>query len=456
MKNYDVIIIGGGPSGIITGVTGKKQNPEKSFLMIKGEEKELVPCGIPYVFHELDDISQNAMGPKSFIDAGGELLIDYVRKIDIKNKILSTEKGLDFQFDKLVFATGSVPVIPTFIEGYNLEGVEYILKKYDYIETLKAKTDKAKNIVVIGGGFIGVEVAEQLAKHSAKHSDKEVSLIEMEKFCLYYAFSEDVAARADKAIRNTNINLYTNKKVEKILGEKNQVRAVLLDDGTEIKADLIIASIGYKPNSSLARHCGLRLNDNGAIDVDRYMRTGIKDIFAVGDCSAAIGFITGRTDSVMLASTATAEARILGYNLYHINLLRNFQGTIAIFSTEINNVAFASAGAIEQTAHNENIHYIVGKFEDVDRHPGTLPGTSKLFVKLIVSPKNGSIIGGEICGGKSTGELINTIGLAIQKSVTVYELISFQIGTHPLLTSAPTKYVLIKAAENAIAKMNTI
>jgi len=449
MKNYDVIIIGGGPAGIITAVTGKKQNPEKSFLMIKGEEKELVPCGIPYVFHDLKDISQNAMGPKPFIDAGGEVLIDYVRKIDIKTKTLSTEKGIDFQFEKLVFATGSVPIIPTFIKGYDLEGVEYILKNYNYIEALKAKTDKAKNIVVIGGGFIGVEIAEQLAKYP----DKKITLVEMEKYCLYRAFSTDVAARADEVIRNTKINLFTSKKVEQIVGENNHVKAVLLDDGTEIKADLVIASIGYKPNASLARHCGLALDDNGAIDVDRYMRTKLKDIFAVGDCSAAIGFITGRSDRIMLASTATAEARILGYNLYHINILRNFQGIIAVFSTEINNTAFASAGAIEQTAHNENISYIVGKFEDVDRHPGTLPGTSKLFIKLIVSPKNGAIIGGEICGGKSTGELINIIGLAIQKRVTVYELISFQIGTHPLLTTAPTKYVLIKAAEMAIAQM---
>jgi len=450
MKNYDVIIIGGGPSGIITGVTGKKQNPVKSSLVIKKEEKGLVPCGIPYVFHDLKDVSQNAMGPKPFIDAGGEVVIDTVRKIDLKAKTLSTEKGVSFQFEKLVFATGSVPTLPTFIEGYDLEGVEYILKNYKYIEELKEKTDKAENIVVIGGGFIGVEVAEQLAKHS----EKKVSLVEMEKYCLYRAFSEDIATLADQVLRATDINLYTSNKVKQILGEQNKVEAVLLDDGTIIEADLVIVSIGYKPNVGLAQYCGLALDDNGAIDVDRYMSTKVKDVYAVGDCSAAIGFITGRSDSIMLASTATAEARVLGYNLFHINLLRNFQGIIAVFSTEINGVAFASAGAIEQTAQKTNISYIVGKFEDVDRHPGTLPGTSKLVVKLIVSPKNGAIIGGEICGGKSAGELINTIGLAIQKRVTVYELISFQIGTHPLLTTAPTKYVLIKAAEMAIAKMN--
>jgi NADPH-dependent 2,4-dienoyl-CoA reductase/sulfur reductase-like enzyme len=449
MKKYDVIIIGGGPSGIITGVTGKKQNSEKSFLMIKEDEKDLVPCGIPYVFHDLEEVSQNAMGPKPFVDAGGEVLIGSVRKIDLDAKTLSTESDDEFQYEKLVFATGSVPTIPTFIEGYDLEGVEYIIKKYEYIEALKEKTEAAKNIVVIGGGFIGVEVAEQLAKHS----DKEVSLVEMEKYCLYRAFSDDVAERADQLIRATEINLFTNRKVKQILGKNNRVKAVLLDDGTKVKADLVITSIGYKPNAGLARESGLELDNNGAIITDRYMRTCVKDVFAVGDCSSTIGFITGRTDSVMLASTATAEARVLGYNLFHINLLRNFQGTLAVFSTEINNMAFASAGAIEQTAHNANISYIVGKFEDVDRHPATLPGTSKLFIKLIVSPQTGVIIGGEICGGKTAGELINVIGLAIQKRVTVYELISYQIGTHPLLTTAPTKYVLIKAAENAIAQL---
>ncbi|MFO7660258.1 MAG: hypothetical protein R6V77_05035, partial [Candidatus Cloacimonadaceae bacterium] len=99
------------------------------------------------------------------------------------------------------------------------------------------------------------------------------------------------------------------------------------------------------------------------------------------------------------------------------------------------------------------VAYISGEFEDFDRHPEGFADASKLWVSLIISPGTGLIIGGEIYGGKSSGELINVIGLAIQKGVTVYELISYQIGTHPLLTTAPTKYVLIKAAEAAISQM---
>ena len=449
MKHYDVIIIGGGPSGLITGITGKKQNPDKSFLIIKKEEKGLVPCGIPYIFHDLKNVTQNAMSSDPFKKIGGEIVIDTVIGINIEKNTLETAEGKEFSYKKLVFATGSYPNIPTFIKGYELEGVECIKKIYDYIDALKSKTDKVENIVIIGGGFIGVEIAEQLAKYE----DKNVSLVEMEKFCLYHAFSEEVAVKANEVIRNANVHLYTNNKIEEIIGENGKVNAVKLASGSELKADLVIVAIGYKPNTELARKVGLEINHNGAIRCDNYLRTRKHNIFAVGDCSQTIGFVTGRTDSIMLASTATAEARILGYNLFAIKLLRNFVGTLSVFSTEIGGTVFASAGAIEQSAKFANIDYVVGRFEDVDRHPGTIKDAKKIMTKLIVSPSNGIIIGGEMYGGKSVGELINVVGLAIQKEVTVYELISYQIGTHPLLTTAPTKYALIKAAEMAIEKI---
>ena len=110
MKEYDVIIIGGGPSAIITGLTAKRQNPRKSFLMIKEEEKGLVPCGIPYVFHDLEDVSKNMMGPAPFVAAGGEVVVDKVIEVDFSEKLLRTAKGEQFSYDKLVFATGSIPL----------------------------------------------------------------------------------------------------------------------------------------------------------------------------------------------------------------------------------------------------------------------------------------------------------------------------------------------------------
>ncbi|MBN2830484.1 MAG: FAD-dependent oxidoreductase, partial [Candidatus Cloacimonetes bacterium] len=322
-------------------------------------------------------------------------------------------------------------------------------KSFNYIKALKEKTDVAKSIVIIGGGFIGVEVAEQLAKHK----DKTVSLIEMQEYCLLNAFSEKITKLADQAIRSCGIQLHTSCKVEEVLAENGKVSGVRIEGGKVIPADLVIMAIGYRPNTALAEKAGLHINCNKAIFCDTYLRTKTKDVYAVGDCSESVGFITGRVDNVMLASTATAEARILGYNLYKIKLIRNFSRTLSVFSTEIAGTAFASVGAIEQTAEAAGIEYISGEFEDTDRHPDTFSDTSKLWVSLIASPKTGTIIGGEIHGGKSVGELINVISLAIQKGVTVYELVSFQIGTHPLLTTAPTKYVLIKAAEVVMSKI---
>ncbi len=205
---YDIIIIGGGPSGIITGVTAKKQYSDKKILMLKEEEMGLIPCGIPYIFHDLGEVDKNKMGPKAFIDLGGDVVVDRAEFIDIGTKSLRTESGKIYYWEKLVFATGSQPFIPHFIPGYELDGVEYITKSYNCISALKQKTDTAKNIVVVGGGFIGVETGEPLAKFK----EKKISLIEMEELCLSKAFSTDFAKKADSVIRGPGVNLYTYRK----------------------------------------------------------------------------------------------------------------------------------------------------------------------------------------------------------------------------------------------------
>ncbi len=448
MKSYDVIIIGAGPSGIITGITGRKENPGKTFMMIREEEEGLVPCGIPYLFHDLDDISKNRMSPAGFVQAGGEVLVDAVVEVDVEKKTLKTASGEMLAWERLVFATGSIPTVPGFIKGHDLEHIEYVRKSFGYMKTLLAKARDAVDVVVVGGGFIGAEVAEQLARHEGR----TVTIVEMEPHCLNRAFSEDFAALADRHLENAGVALRCGRKVMEFRGT-DRVESVLLDNGEEIRADLVICAIGYTPRTELAAAAGLEITANRTIKVDRYMRTSAKDVFAVGDCSSTTGFITGNPDNIMLASTATAEARILGYNLFSIRLLRNFAGTISAFSTEFDGYAFASAGAIEQTAARANIEFVTGKFEVADRHPDSLPGARKMIVKLIVTPEAGRIIGAEMYGGKSVGELINLVSLAIQKQVTVFELVSFQMGTHPLLTPAPTNYALVKACENAITSL---
>lgn len=446
MKKFDVIIIGAGPAGIITGVTAKKAYPGKSMLMFKEEEKGLVPCGIPYIFYSLNGVEKNMMGPKAFVDLGGEVITNKVIHVDINRSSLKTETGLEFGFDKLVFATGSQVVVPSFIPGHDLNNIFYIKKSFNYIKNLFEELKFKKNIIVIGGGFIGAEVAEQLALNP----DKNITLVESEEFCFSKAFSKELSAIATKALAETSVNVLTSTRVEKVNGENGLATSVLLNTGESIPCDAVIMAIGYRPNTQLAKNAGLELNKRGAIKVDNYERTEYQNICAVGDCSQTTGFLTGRSDTVMLASTATAEARVLGHNLFGVKIRKTFNGTIAVFSTEINNLSMAAAGVNDTNAKEANIKVVSAEFSDFDTHPAAFKNTAALTVKLYASPCDGSILGGEVWGGRSAGEIINTISLAIQKGVSVFELISYQIGSHPLLTSAPTKTTLIKAAEKII------
>jgi NADH oxidase (H2O2-forming) len=278
----------------------------------------------------------------------------------------------------------------------------------------------------------------------------------VEDYYFSKAFSEQLGRIATEKLRETSVNVKTSEFVDEIIGKEGKVSSVRLKSNQYIEADAVILSIGYKPNTEIAAKAGLPLNNVGAIIVDNYERTINKDICAVGDCSQTIGFLTGRTDYIMLASTATAEARVLGYNLFNIRIKKNFTGTLGIFSSKINGFTMAAAGINEKNAAEANVEYMVAEFADVDRHPGTLPGSHQLTLKLYFSPSDGTILGGEVWGGDCAGEIINIIGLAIQKSVTIYELVSYQIGTHPLLTSAPTKPLIIKAAEMAIGMLRKL
>jgi NADH oxidase (H2O2-forming) len=183
------------------------------------------------------------------------------------------------------------------------------------------------------------------------------------------------------------------------------------------------------------------------------MRTCDPDIFAVGDCVGKRDFYTRRDTAVMLASTATAEARVAGASLYQLKVVRENKGTIAIYSTYVDGLVLGSAGLTETSAKKEGFEIIVGNAEGVDKHPKSMPGANKAKVRLIFSKASGILMGGQVSGGISAGEVINIIGMAIQQRVSVTELETLQMATHPYLTSAPTVYPVVSAAQDALGKI---
>jgi len=224
------------------------------------------------------------------------------------------------------------------------------------------------------------------------------------------------------------------------------VTGVLLENGETRETDAVVLSIAYKPNTELARDAGLPISELGFIRVDEYMRTEDPAIFAVGDCAEKRDFVTRKPNAVMLASTACAEARTAGINLFKLSVVKTFSGTISIFATAIGDTGFGVAGLTETKAIEEGFDIVTGVFEGMDKHPGTLPGTHKQMVKLIVGKESNIILGGEVVGGLSVGELTNIIGFIIQNRMDINSILTAQIGTHPLLTASPAGYPLLKAA----------
>jgi NADPH-dependent 2,4-dienoyl-CoA reductase/sulfur reductase-like enzyme len=445
MQKTDVLVVGGSAAGIVAATTSKSFYPDKKTILIRKEKNVLVPCGIPYMFGTLECSDKNVIPDAVLASAGVELAIGEVVSIDQENKTCRLSDESEIGFDKLILATGSNPVEPQWLEGADLDNVFFIPKEKRYLDKQISEFDGCDKVVVIGGGFIGVEMADEIVK-----SGKDVTIVELLPHVLSLAFDEELAIRAEKALISRGVKVINGKGVKKIIGN-GKVSDVLLDGGDTVKTDAVILSVGYRPNSVLAQKAGLKINEMGFIKVNEYMRTDNPDIFAVGDCAEKFSFVTRTPKRTMLASTSCAEARIAGMNLYKLSTVRSFTGTISIFCTAIGDDAFGAAGVNENLARERGFEIVTGMFEGVDRHPATLPDTHKQIIKLVASIDSGIILGGEIFGGKSTGELINLIGFMIQNKMTVDAVLTSQIGTHPLLTAPPTAYPLIKAAE-AIAK----
>ena len=301
-----------------------------------------------------------------------------------------------------------------------------------------------KDLVIIGGGFIGVEFADECRKGR----DINVTVVEALPQCLQMALDDEFCIEAQEKLTETGVKVLVNSKAQSILGDE-QVTSVLLSDGIEIKADMVILGIGAKPNTELANQCGIELGFNNTIRVDSHMRTYTDpDVFACGDCAEKHSFFTGRPVNTMLASIATAEARIAGANLYspvHINC-----GAISVFSTIVNGRAFAVAGLTERQAKQIGMNVVIGKAESPDTHPGGMPHSTLTKVKLVFGKENGVLMGGSISGGKSVGEMINVLSACIMHKMTADEIVMFQMGTHPALTSSPIAYPIVNAACKAV------
>jgi len=444
MKQADVVVIGGSAAGIPAAITCRRHYPEKTVMVLRREKQVQIPCGIPYIYGTVHSPENNVIPDQVLTNNNIDYMIDEVTAIDRTKKILETKTGETISYDKLVLATGSSPSLPP-IPGLDKKNVYVIKKESPYLNELLQKINTAKNIVILGGGFIGVEFADECHKNR----DVNITIIEFLPHCLSLAFEEEYCQEAEKTLTEKGINIITGVKLEEVLGT-DTVSGVKLSDGRKIPADVLLVSIGVKPNVELAQKAGLEVSRRGIV-VDNSMKTSDEHIFACGDCTTKRSFFTGQEMDLKLASIATTEARIAGANLFGTR--RENPGVVGVWSTIVNNLGLSGVGLSEKGAKDLGYEVVFGESEAPNRHPGGMPGSVKIKIKLVFNKKTGELLGGQIRGGDSVGELINIISAFIQKKMTADDIATFQFGTHPGLTASPIAYQMINAAESAIQKM---
>jgi len=446
MKNYDVIVVGGSAAGIPAAITAKRHYPKKSVLLIRKERNVLIPCGIPYIFGTVGTPDKNLIPDKVLEKNGIKLLIDPVVHIDNKNCVVETKAGEQVNYEKLVLATGSEPMIPP-IPGIDKKNIFSMKKDVVYLNDMIRTMEHSSNLVIVGCGFIGVELAEECKK---RKKNLNITIVEMMHHCLQLVYDKDFCLKAEETLIAQDINLMVNEKVESFIGN-NKVVGIKLKSGKELKADMVILGIGAVSNVELALKTGLEIGPTRSIMVNRYMQTSDPNIFACGDCTEKVSFFDGKPSALKLASIATMEARIAGANLFASSRLN--MGVIGVFSTTLSDSAFAAAGLTEGQAQKQGYNIIVGESEAINRHPGGMPGAENLKVKLVFEAGTQIILGGQICGAKSGGELINAISAFVHQRMTANDIATFQLGTHPALTASPIAYQLVNAAEIAIKQL---
>ncbi|MBS3763458.1 MAG: FAD-dependent oxidoreductase [Planctomycetes bacterium] len=445
MKEADIVVIGGSAAGIAAAITARRHYPEKSILVIRKEDQVLIPCGIPYIFGTVASPENNLI-PDAVLDKNNvDLLIDKVEDIKREDCTLSLASGDSVSYDRLIIATGASPLMPP-IPGFELDNVYTIKKDVNYLTELQEDLKDAERLVILGGGFIGVEFADECNKLDWL----DATIVELLPHCLMLAYDEEFCTRAEALLSERGVDLRTKSKVAKFKGEKT-VDSVQLEDGTELDADAVIVAVGVRANAELAEKAGLRLGPTGGVAVDRTMRTEDERIFACGDCAEKFSFFGGKPSPLKLASIAASEARIAGANLFETR--RENIGTVGVWSTCIGDTAFATAGLTEQLAEKNGYSYVSGEAEAGNRHPGGMPGLHAMKVKLVFEKHTGEILGGTIMGGKAAGELINAISACIQNRMTAEDIAVFQIGTHPALTASPIAYQFVNAAESAAGQI---
>lgn len=416
-----IVIIGGVAAGM--SAAAKAKRIDKNADIVVYERTDVVSwgaCGLPYFLGDFftDPKVMIARTKEEFEESGIKVNIKHeVLNVDINNKTLkvldlTTGKEFEDTYDKLMIATGASPVIPP-IENVKLDNV-FTLKEYEDGITIKEqlKKEEIKNIVIIGAGYIGIEAAEAMKK-----LEKNCRLIQLDARVLPDSFDKEITDIMEEALTNHGVDLHLKEMVKQLKGE-GKVTEVITDKGS-YPADLVIICTGVRPNTGFLKDTGLEMLKNGALIIDEFGETSVKDIFAAGDCASVYHIVRKDNIYIPLATTANKIGRIIGENL--AGQKNAFQGTLGSGAIKVMDLEAARTGISENEAIKNNIPYKTIFIEEKNQ-TSYYPGQCDLYIKLIYNPETKIILGGQIIGKDDAVLRVDILSTAIFNNMTTEQL----------------------------------
>lgn len=419
-----IIIVGGVAAGMSAAAKAGRLDKEADIVIY--EKTEIVSwgaCGLPYYVGDFykDPNNMIARPVEKFIESGMNIKIRHeVIGVDVEKKIvtiknLNTEEIFTDSYDKLMIATGAHAIIPP-IKNISSRGV-YVLKDYTDGLILKSEMIKEKNkdIVVIGAGYIGIEMVEA-AKHLGK---KSIRLIHMGSRVLMDSFDKEITDVMESEIQShEGVTLHLNETVLEIVEENGKVISVKTDKG-EYKADLVVNATGVRPNTSFLKNTGIGMLPNGALIIDENGKTSVDSIYSAGDCATVYHLVIKENVYIPLATTANKIGRIVGENL--AGVFTKFEGTLGSAAIKVIDMEAARTGITEEEAIKKGIKYKTSYVKDKNQ-TNQYPGQQDIYVKFVYCADTRVLLGAQIIGKKGAVLRVDALAVAIYAKLTVDQI----------------------------------
>lgn len=443
-----VIIVGGVAGGATTATRLRRLDENSEIILFeRGEHISFANCGLPYyvgnvIKNEEDLLVQTPEKFKERFNIDVRISQEVI-KIDKENRKVEVKKNDTGEtyfetYDKLVLSPGAEPINP--FKDVKSDRI-FTIRNVNDAEKVKAfiKSNNPKSAVIVGGGYIGVEMAENLSEYNM-----EVSIVEKSPH-LISIIDNDIAHFVHKEVKKHGVKLYLNQGVNDI---SEHEKLLLTLDNEKIETDLVILCIGVRPESNLAKEAGLSLNEKGAIIVNNKMQTSDENIYALGDAVEVQNIITGARSGIALAGPANRQARIVANNIEGIT--STYDGFIGSSILKVFNYSLGIVGLSERVCQTLKIPYKIMIISPYS-HATYYPGAKMLTIKAIYNSETSQILGAYIWGKASVDKITDILSIAIQTKMKAADLSALELCYAPPFSSAKSPVnILGNAIENEI------